>query len=466
MKKTITLIILLIAFQFSGKAISYITFNNVYNATMATPKISTTTLLTGSSFKITSTSDFTNSGTTAHAVYYVTFSYTDTSGASHSYVGMVKSDINANSKSTALIFQQTTSLGVQTLTSPEVNFILVVPKYESSFAPNTSNYSINGSYSSNYLPPITTIQANNSVPVITSSASISMPGGIANVVTVTATDANNNLFVNSSAIKITGGTDQSLFSAISASGTKSSASGALSFVTAPTWTSNLDANSDHVYNVQVTATDSLGTTAVQNIQVTILQPTVSKSGTPSDFAYAQGHGPSVSQTINVSGSNLYSNVTLTAPTDFEISTSASGTYSSSLTLPYSSSAVPSTTIYVRLKSGKNAGSYSGDITISATDATTQLLSVTGTVNIATGLENTSGNNDIVVFTDNNKNIKIISESGKEIEKVSVYTVTGNLVLTENGNRPEITLKNGLKSGLYLITVNTGRNMISKKIIIQ
>lgn len=102
---------------------SYISFNNVYSATIAAPKItSASSALAGSSFRITSTNTFTNVGTSAKAIYDVTFIYTDVSGVSQSFVGMIESDVNSNSASSALIFKQTTSLGVHTLTTPAVSF--------------------------------------------------------------------------------------------------------------------------------------------------------------------------------------------------------------------------------------------------------------------------------------------------------------------------------------------------------
>lgn len=342
---------------------------------------------------------------------------------------------------------------------------MVVPKKESTILPNTQ-YTINGSYKDSYLPPITTVQDNNSAPVITSNASFSMPGGLTNVTTVNTTDANSNLLVNNSVIKITGGADMAKFSTISATGTNSSASGALNFITAPTWTSNLDANSDHIYNVQITATDSLGTTAVKDIAITILQPIITTTGTLSSFNYTYGTGPSGPQSFTVSGSNLYSNLTVTAPTDFEISTSSGGTYTSSIPLTYASSAVSTTPIYVRLKAGKSVGSYSGNISIIGTDATTKTVSASGSVSasIITGTENLTAQ-DINIFTDEYNNIKIIKNIDKKI-KVSIYTIDGRLLKMGMFTQPIISIKNDFKAGVYIVSVNTQEYTVNKKVIIN
>ncbi len=82
-------------------------------------------------------------------------------------------------------------------------------------------------------------------------------------------------------------------------------------------------------------------------------------------------------TFGVTGSGLTASVTISAPTDFEISTSSGGTYSSSLTLTNTSSV--SQTLYVRLNSSASVGSKIGTITATTTGASAT-TSVSGTVN--------------------------------------------------------------------------------------
>lgn len=91
---------------------------------------------------------------------------------------------------------------------------------------------------------------------------------------------------------------------------------------------------------------------------------------------------SASQTFTVSGTGLTANLTVSAPTAFEVSTSASSGYSSSISLTPTSGSVASTTIYVRLSSGNTSGSKSGNITLSSTGAASQTISISGTVNSA------------------------------------------------------------------------------------
>ena len=120
--------------------------------------------------------------------------------------------------------------------------------------------------------------------------------------------------------------------------------------------------------------------------------TVSKTSiTGLDYDY--GSGPSAAQTFTVAGVELGANITVTAPTNFEVSTSSGSGYGSSVTLTRSGTSVAATTIYVRLAAGKTAGNYGGAstyVTAASTNATTKNVSVSGTVaSVAACTENPS-----------------------------------------------------------------------------
>ena len=100
----------------------------------------------------------------------------------------------------------------------------------------------------------------------------------------------------------------------------------------------------------------------------------------SAFSYNFGMGPSTYQSFTVSGGNLEGNVVLTAPSAYEISTTAASGYSSTVSLTPSGNTLSSTTIYVRMKMGLGVGSYIQNIQANSTHATTQTLSCSGTVN--------------------------------------------------------------------------------------
>ena len=87
--------------------------------------------------------------------------------------------------------------------------------------------------------------------------------------------------------------------------------------------------------------------------------------------------PSAAQTYTVSGSNLTTGISITAPSGFELSTDGSS-YSSNLTLAQSGGSVATTTIYVRLNSATE-GTFSGNITHTSAGATQVDVPVSGVV---------------------------------------------------------------------------------------
>ena len=107
--------------------------------------------------------------------------------------------------------------------------------------------------------------------------------------------------------------------------------------------------------------------------------TITKSVTAlSGFAYNEGSGPSVAQTFTVSGTDLFNNLTVAAPANYEVSSDGT-TYASSLTFAPVLGVVTSKTISVRLVIGLTAGSKTGDITISSANVTSQTIALSGTV---------------------------------------------------------------------------------------
>lgn len=104
----------------------------------------------------------------------------------------------------------------------------------------------------------------------------------------------------------------------------------------------------------------------------------------SGFNYTEFSGPSAEQTFAVSGSNLTDDITVSAPSGYEISTvSSSGFGAAVLLTPNGSGNVASTTIYVRLKAGLAAGTYNQTLTAASTTATTQNVSLNGSVTAST-----------------------------------------------------------------------------------
>jgi PKD repeat protein len=117
------------------------------------------------------------------------------------------------------------------------------------------------------------------------------------------------------------------------------------------------------------------------------------------FQYVLGAGPSVSQTYNLSGSNLTpasGNLTVTGTTHFEVSTNNTSFFNS-VTIPYAGSALSPTPVYVRLMAGLPLGTYNNEIVAnSGGGATTVNVTCSGAVvkaeptNHATGFAAATG----------------------------------------------------------------------------
>ncbi len=99
----------------------------------------------------------------------------------------------------------------------------------------------------------------------------------------------------------------------------------------------------------------------------------------SGFGYNVGSATSLSQSFTLSAVALRGAVTLTAPTDYEIS-SDNATFSGALSVGTAGSDVSSTTLYVRLKSGLGFATYNNElITVATAGLANQTITCSGTV---------------------------------------------------------------------------------------
>ncbi len=127
-----------------------------------------------------------------------------------------------------------------------------------------------------------------------------------------------------------------------------------------------------------TSTQASGMTSFSDYAVAeLLPPTITVTGTLSDFGIVGVGATSSSQSYTVSGSYLTADITITAPTDFQVSTSSNSGFGSSVTLTQSGGSVGNTTIYARFAPG-STGAKSGNITHTSSGATTQNQAVSGT----------------------------------------------------------------------------------------
>lgn len=121
---------------------------------------------------------------------------------------------------------------------------------------------------------------------------------------------------------------------------------------------------------------------------TITSPTTTLTGFSTTTS-----APSATQAFNISGSALTNDITITPPTNYEISTidGVGFTATNPITLTQTGGAVATTPIYVRLKSGLTLGAYNlEDINITSSGATARKVTVSGDVVRRTITSTTSG----------------------------------------------------------------------------
>src|SRR5690554_3128181 len=127
----------------------------------------------------------------------------------------------------------------------------------------------------------------------------------------------------------------------------------------------------------ITSTGATDVVVALEGEILPLTPAVIVSETAiSGFSHFVGT-PSAADSFMVEGFNLTDDITVSVPTNFEVSETLGGTYGASVTLTQSGGAVASTKIYVRLNGPAKNLNQVGDVTISSTDATDQTIALTG-----------------------------------------------------------------------------------------
>lgn len=102
-------------------------------------------------------------------------------------------------------------------------------------------------------------------------------------------------------------------------------------------------------------------------------PIISANGTLLSALSTTYGTASSTTTFSVSGSSLTNDIVITPPSGFEVSTSIGSGYTTSLTLTQSGGSVSTTTVYLRLAATTGFGTYSGNIDVSSTGATSQTV---------------------------------------------------------------------------------------------
>lgn len=157
---------------------------------------------------------------------------------------------------------------------------------------------------------------------------------------------------------------------------------------------------------------------------------------------------STSQSFILTGNFLTgfpSNITVTAPANYEVSLDNSS-FSASVLVPYASATLSATTIYVRISAAAVQGTVSGNVTNAGGGATTQNVSVTGNVNsnfyskstgsldvLATWGTNTDGSGAAPAnFTSNNITFNVRNNATPTIAAAWTVSGTNSRVIVGDG----------------------------------
>lgn len=157
------------------------------------------------------------------------------------------------------------------------------------------------------------------------------------------------------------------------------ASGVVYYVQAFEYNNDVSVTAASINYFTATATNNPNSQVTTSASPTIVVNPASLSG----FTYQYGAGPSATQSVAVSGTNLTGapgNIAVTAPADYEVNDGNGWT--SSLNIPYASATLNTVNIDVRLKAGLAVGTYNESVTF-AGGGDSKSLSLTGNVSLGT-----------------------------------------------------------------------------------
>ena len=190
------------------------------------------------------------------------------------------------------------------------------------------------------------------------------------------------------------------------------------------------------------------------------------------------------QQFTASGTGLTTDITVTAPANFEVSTIAASGYGESLLLIISGSTVANTVIYIRSAATAAAGAISGNITLASTGATSVQVATRGnviptpTVNTITNQTLCNGNTTTAVnftgtantysWANNNAGIGLAATGNGNIPAFTA-TNTGNTTLTATvsvtpTNVPIAYVANAGSNNVSVI--NTATNTVTSTVVVE
>jgi hypothetical protein len=135
--------------------------------------------------------------------------------------------------------------------------------------------------------------------------------------------------------------------------------------------------SETQYFLRAFATNSAGTSYGSEIDFTTTAATGLIEASETEFsAFSTTYGSaSTSQNVNISGGDLSGDITVSAPTGFEVSLSEGSGYDASVIIEEIGGDVASTTVYVRIAASTTPGTPSGDLIASGGGAEAVTVSI-------------------------------------------------------------------------------------------
>ena len=210
----------------------------------------------------------------------------------------------------------------------------------------------------------------------TTNYTVSQPTGLTGNVTAVALTITANDVIKPQGQTLTGGTGYTNFT--TGGLVNSETVGSVTVAYGPGGAAGAAAGS---YTGEVTISDATGGTFTPSNynpisyvsgDITVsASPTINTTGTLVAVGTTYGTASATPTSFSVSGAFLRNNVTVTAPANYEVSTTNGSDYDRSVVLTQSGGTVASTTLYVRLAATApvTGSPYGGNVVLSSTDAT-------------------------------------------------------------------------------------------------
>ena len=367
-------------------------FNKVYKASGVNYTINTQSLtsisgISGTSFNFTSaipTATTFNSGNNENGI----LSYINSSGQKISIYGTISRQDKSGSTTLGVNFITTDSNYVVSGTAEA--YVLVVPGKEASYA-NGNTVTTSSDPIDSVLNAVLTTQSSSPIITVNSPTAVENSGYLTFTISL-SNAANGAISFTPTLANVTATLNSDYTNAIQYYNTSNSTWTTIS--TSVTIAQNVtslqirvpildDSISEATETLNLVTGSITGGNVLNNYGVTGIGTITDNdkifiTGTLSSFNSCSGT-VSASQSISVNGTNLEGNISVSAPTGYEISLSSSSGYASSLNLTQSGGVVNATNIYVRL-SNSATGTPTGNISFTSTNSATQNVAVTGTVN--------------------------------------------------------------------------------------